>query len=108
MCSGKNVVCSTTSSCSVNLSPALYLCVSLSADTEGCDHGWKKFHGHCYKLFTRRHTWEDAEKDCRELSGHLTSVTSSMEQDFLNGESVLKALYCCVGLMLGFVMLPLD
>ncbi|MCI4390889.1 hypothetical protein PGIGA_G00128110 [Pangasianodon gigas] len=54
-------------------------------DTEGCDHGWKKFHGHCYKLFTRRHTWEDAEKDCRELSGHLTSVTSSMEQDFLNG-----------------------
>ncbi|XP_060725495.1 neurocan core protein [Tachysurus vachellii] len=54
-------------------------------DTEGCDHGWKKFHGHCYKLFSRRHTWEDAEKDCRELSGHLTSVTSSMEQDFLNG-----------------------
>ncbi|XP_046732953.1 neurocan core protein isoform X1 [Silurus meridionalis] len=54
-------------------------------DTEGCDHGWKKFHGHCYKLFTRRHTWEDAEKDCRELSGHLTSVTSSVEQDFLTG-----------------------
>ncbi|KAM9440266.1 neurocan core protein isoform 2-T2 [Clarias gariepinus] len=54
-------------------------------DTEGCDHGWKKFHGHCYKLFTRRHTWEDAEKDCRELSGHLTSITSGMEQDFLNG-----------------------
>ncbi|KAI5616540.1 neurocan core protein, partial [Silurus asotus] len=54
-------------------------------DTEGCDHSWKKFHGHCYKLFTRRHTWEDAEKDCRELSGHLTSVTSSVEQDFLTG-----------------------
>ncbi|XP_066514547.1 neurocan core protein-like isoform X1 [Hoplias malabaricus] len=54
-------------------------------DTEGCDHGWKKFHGHCYRLFPRRHTWEDAEKDCREHSGHLTSVTSTMEQDFLNG-----------------------
>lgn len=70
----------------------LYLCllpgISLTIDTEGCDHSWKKFHGHCYKFFTRRHTWEDAEKDCRELSGHLTSVTSSMEQDFLNGESV--------------------
>uniref|UniRef100_A0A3B1IWZ8 Neurocan core protein-like n=2 Tax=Astyanax mexicanus TaxID=7994 RepID=A0A3B1IWZ8_ASTMX len=54
-------------------------------DTEGCEHGWKKFHGHCYRLFPRRHTWEDAEKDCREHSGHLTSVTSTMEQDFLNG-----------------------
>ncbi|XP_052405454.1 neurocan core protein [Carassius gibelio] len=54
-------------------------------DTEGCEHGWKKFHGHCYRLFPGRHTWEDAEKDCREHSSHLTSVTSSMEQDFLNG-----------------------
>uniref|UniRef100_A0A673GPV1 Neurocan core protein-like n=1 Tax=Sinocyclocheilus rhinocerous TaxID=307959 RepID=A0A673GPV1_9TELE len=54
-------------------------------DTEGCEHGWKKFHGHCYRLFPRRHTWEDAEKDCREHSSHLTSITSSMEQDFLNG-----------------------
>uniref|UniRef100_A0A673JMU0 Neurocan core protein-like n=1 Tax=Sinocyclocheilus rhinocerous TaxID=307959 RepID=A0A673JMU0_9TELE len=53
--------------------------------TEGCEHGWKKFHGHCYRLFPRRHTWEDAEKDCREHSSHLTSITSSMEQDFLNG-----------------------
>lgn len=88
-----NTVRSTTLSCSVNLSLCLYLWVCLSVDTEGCDHGWKKFHGHCYKLFTRRHTWEDAEKDCRELSGHLTSVTSSMEQDFLNGESVQKAFY---------------
>uniref|UniRef100_A0AAY4EKS3 Neurocan b n=1 Tax=Denticeps clupeoides TaxID=299321 RepID=A0AAY4EKS3_9TELE len=53
-------------------------------DTEGCEHGWKKFHGHCYRLFPRRHTWEDAEKDCREHSGHLTSVNSALEQDFLN------------------------
>ncbi|XP_039517105.1 neurocan core protein [Pimephales promelas] len=54
-------------------------------DTEGCEHGWKKFHGHCYRVFPRRHTWEDAEKDCREHSGHLTSITSSLELDFLNG-----------------------
>ncbi|XP_026879599.2 neurocan core protein isoform X3 [Electrophorus electricus] len=54
-------------------------------DTEGCEHGWKKFHGHCYRLFPRRHTWEDAEKDCREHSSHLSSVTSPVEQDFLNG-----------------------
>uniref|UniRef100_A0A8C1SG62 Neurocan n=1 Tax=Cyprinus carpio TaxID=7962 RepID=A0A8C1SG62_CYPCA len=70
-----------------------YVCLCLPSysgdrcerDTEGCEHGWKKFHGHCYRLFPRRHTWEEAEKDCREHSSHLTSITSSMEQDFLNG-----------------------
>ncbi|XP_056302092.1 neurocan core protein [Danio aesculapii] len=71
----------------------LFVCLCLPSysgdrcerDTEGCEHGWKKFHGHCYRLFPRRHTWEDAEKACREHSSHLTSSTSSMEQDFLNG-----------------------
>ncbi|KAM4605289.1 neurocan core protein-like [Polymixia lowei] len=54
-------------------------------DIEGCEHGWRKFHGHCYRYFNHRHTWEDAEKDCREHSAHLSSVTSSTEQEFING-----------------------
>ncbi|XP_039999999.1 neurocan core protein-like [Xiphias gladius] len=54
-------------------------------DIEGCEHGWRKFHGHCYRYFTHRHTWEDAEKDCREHSAHLSSVTSATEQEFING-----------------------
>ncbi|XP_066551827.1 neurocan core protein isoform X2 [Amia ocellicauda] len=54
-------------------------------DTEGCEHNWRKFHGHCYRYFTHRHTWEDAEKDCREHSGHLASIHSPEEQDFVNG-----------------------
>ncbi|XP_029381266.1 neurocan core protein-like [Echeneis naucrates] len=54
-------------------------------DIEGCEHGWRKFHGHCYRYFTHRHTWEDAEKDCREHSAHLSSIVSSTEQDFING-----------------------
>ncbi|KAI3368916.1 hypothetical protein L3Q82_025886, partial [Scortum barcoo] len=56
-------------------------------DTEGCEHTWRKFHGHCYRYFTRRHTWEDAEKDCREHSGHLASVHSLAEQNFIRGLS---------------------
>lgn len=55
------------------------------ADTEGCEHTWRKFHGHCYRYFTRRHTWEDAEKDCREHSGHLASIHSLAEQNFIRG-----------------------
>ncbi|KAK5613906.1 hypothetical protein CRENBAI_014671, partial [Crenichthys baileyi] len=54
-------------------------------DVEGCEHGWKKFHGHCYRYFSHRHTWEDAEKDCREHSAHLSSVLSIAEQEFING-----------------------
>ncbi|TMS09640.1 Neurocan core protein [Larimichthys crocea] len=54
-------------------------------DIEGCEHGWRKFHGHCYRYFTHRHTWEDAEKDCREHSAHLSSVVSTTEQEFING-----------------------
>ncbi|XP_053703948.1 neurocan core protein isoform X1 [Synchiropus splendidus] len=54
-------------------------------DTEGCEHMWRKFHGHCYRYFSRRHTWEDAEKDCREHSGHLASIHSMAEQNFIRG-----------------------
>ncbi|XP_061681937.1 neurocan core protein [Syngnathoides biaculeatus] len=56
-------------------------------DTEGCEHAWRKFHGHCYRYFSRRHTWEDAEKDCREQSGHLASIHSVAEQNFIGGIS---------------------
>uniref|UniRef100_A0A8D3ALW3 Neurocan core protein n=1 Tax=Scophthalmus maximus TaxID=52904 RepID=A0A8D3ALW3_SCOMX len=54
-------------------------------DTEGCEHTWRKFHGHCYRYFSRRHTWEDGEKDCREHSGHLASIHSLAEQNFVRG-----------------------
>ncbi|KAM6921141.1 neurocan core protein [Xenentodon cancila] len=56
-------------------------------DTEGCEHSWRKFHGHCYRYFSRRHTWEDAERDCREHSGHLASIHSAAEQNFIRGLS---------------------
>ncbi|XP_041862224.1 neurocan core protein [Melanotaenia boesemani] len=56
-------------------------------DTEGCEHSWRKFHGHCYKYFSHRHTWEDAEKDCREHSGHLASIHTAAEQSFIRGLS---------------------
>uniref|UniRef100_A0A8C7JLA1 Neurocan core protein n=1 Tax=Oncorhynchus kisutch TaxID=8019 RepID=A0A8C7JLA1_ONCKI len=54
-------------------------------DVESCEHGWRKFHGHCYRYFSHRNTWEDAEKDCRVHSSHLSSITSITEQEFING-----------------------
>ncbi|TSK53689.1 Neurocan core protein [Bagarius yarrelli] len=70
-----------------NHSPYGPICTGQFADTEGCDHNWRKFHGHCYRYFIHRLNWEDAEKDCREHNGHLASIHTREEQNFINSMS---------------------
>ena len=50
-----------------------------------------EFNGHYYKMFDSSMTWQEAKAECESLGGHLVTVTSQEEQDFIqtlieNGE----------------------
>ncbi|XP_035285342.1 lactose-binding lectin l-2-like isoform X2 [Anguilla anguilla] len=51
------------------------------ADT--CPEGWKGFNGCCYKHFDLLKNWWEAESHCMNLGGHLASVHSNVEYQFL-------------------------
>lgn len=66
--------------------PSLFVSLSCS-DLEACEPGWKKFQGFCYRHFTKRQSWEAAEQHCRMCGGHLLSVMTPEEQDYINGKA---------------------
>ncbi|XP_066193811.1 brevican core protein isoform X3 [Sylvia atricapilla] len=51
-----------------------------------CSPGWDSFQGACYKHFSTRRSWEDAESQCRHYGGHLATILTPEEQDFLNDQ----------------------
>ncbi|NXW24945.1 PGCB protein, partial [Circaetus pectoralis] len=53
---------------------------------EKCSPGWDSFQGACYKHFSTRRSWEDAETQCRHYGGHLATVLTPEEQDFINDQ----------------------
>ncbi|KAM9309964.1 brevican core protein [Pholidichthys leucotaenia] len=53
-------------------------------DLEECEPGWEKFQGFCYRHFSTRQSWEAAEQHCRMCGGHLLSLMTPEEQDYIN------------------------
>ncbi|RVE63018.1 hypothetical protein OJAV_G00163320 [Oryzias javanicus] len=53
-------------------------------DVEECEPGWEKFQSFCYRHFSKRQSWEAAEQHCRMCGGHLLSVMTPEEQDYIN------------------------
>ncbi|KAM6294250.1 brevican core protein [Aegotheles albertisi] len=53
---------------------------------KSCSPGWDGFQGACYKHFSTRRSWEDAETQCRLYGGHLATILTPEEQDFINDQ----------------------
>ncbi len=54
--------------------------------TFSCPAGWEEFQGHCYGFFNTYMYWKNAENDCIIKGGHLASIHSNAEQDFIYGQ----------------------
>ena len=55
----------------------------LSACTPRCPAGWSKFEGHCYRADYTKRQAKDAEAECQKFGGHLASIQSQDENDFI-------------------------
>ena len=48
-----------------------------------CKPGWLPFCNSCYTLVKSMMMWSQAQLHCQSLEGHLVSVTSAQENDFV-------------------------
>jgi hypothetical protein len=53
-------------------------------DRQFCPGGWILFDGHCYLMVESDTTWAAAEKDCNDKGGHLASIHSADENNFIH------------------------
>jgi len=59
--------------------------VSVSTKPKGCPAGWDVLGSNCYKAFESELNWQDAENHCKGQGGHLASIHSKEENDFVAG-----------------------
>ena len=55
----------------------------LCLDIATCESGWKMFGNNCYQVSTDRNSFDGAEASCRSNGGHLTSIHSQEELNFI-------------------------
>ncbi len=53
--------------------------------------------GRSYKVYTTKMTWEQAKDYCQSLGGHLVTITSAEEQDFVSNLVIKTDLACWIG-----------
>merc|ERR1711872_356271 len=69
--------------------PAANTCISeIACDMDippDCPEGWADFDSECYKVFQSIKSWQDAENYCQGEGGHLASIHSEEENNFVAG-----------------------
>ncbi|XP_038054242.1 alpha-N-acetylgalactosamine-specific lectin-like [Patiria miniata] len=66
----------------------MFFLVLGSVSADDCPPLWTRYGNYCYRFFGPPETWQSAEEYCREFftqngQGHLASIHSSGENDFL-------------------------
>lgn len=85
-------VISTAISAAMTFNMVAILPMSVFADDNSSDENKSKvtsFDGNRYQLFDKSMSWTEAKEYCENLGGHLATITSSEEQEFIN-ESLLS------------------
>jgi len=62
-----------------------------STTTTKCPAGWSKFGTNCYLFSSATPTWSAAENECIRQGGHLASIHSKAEQDFVGSNFAFNA-----------------
>jgi len=68
---------------------------SLVVDAAKDIEGTAAYNGSSYKIYTEPMTWTQAKEYCEALGGHLVSITSQEEQDFIEGLLAYSEKNCC-------------
>ncbi len=58
-----------------------------------CPGEWKLFEGHCYLLVKKYVNWTEGEKDCTSKGGHLASIHSAAENNFVSSLAPSNSLW---------------
>ena len=58
------------------------LCQTPACDPK-CPAGWSQFKGHCYRVENTKQKTTDAEAACKEAGGHLASIQTQDENDYI-------------------------
>ena len=49
----------------------------------GCEFGWTKYNGSCYKRFTSPRDWNGARDSCKQHGAALLRIEAQWTQDFV-------------------------
>ncbi|XP_066304553.1 uncharacterized protein [Branchiostoma lanceolatum] len=61
--------------------------------TTYCDDGWVIWENYCYLFRTQELTWTQAENRCTQVGGHLASVRTGQENEFIRSHSAARKIW---------------